>query len=83
MQKARATYLMGAFLNICNEFYVEKAATLAFLPSLFAAWPKKSGQKFEYLKYEKRIFHYFERDFTEANKTNFFERWESDFKKCI
>ena len=51
--------------------------TLAFLPSLFSAWPNKSEQKFKYLKY--LIFHHFQWVFIEANKINFFGRLESNF----
>ena len=51
---------------------------------------KKSGQKFKYLKNEtsfnheiKNIFHHFWSDFIEVYKSNFFGRWESDFKDKI
>ena len=50
---------------------------VTFPIKLFPAWPKKSEQKFKYLKY--LIFHHFQRAFIERNKINFFGNWGSNF----
>ena len=67
-------------LTACFPVYdvIKFEITLAFSSSRFPTWPKKSGQKFEYLKNEKSFYDkvknlLHQRVFTEANKVDFLE----------
>ena len=61
--------------------------TIVFLSSHFPTLPKTLVQNFKYPENKKNIWHemksifnHFERNSTEADKTDFFGRWQSDLK---
>ena len=57
--------------------------------AFFSIWPKSQNKSLNILRIEraskmkKSIFHNLWRTFIEANKTDFFGRWEPDFKVCF